>query len=85
MMNEDEIPVSMDDIDDDAQEIIEEVAKELDVDLEEVIMPYHKIDILWEDLSEDEFREHMRETLKMLKQFEQRDTLKGQSISILQK
>ena len=65
-MREDEIPVSMDDINDEAQEIAEEVADDLGVDLEDVIIPYHKIDVLWQDLSEEDFREHIRSSLEML-------------------
>lgn len=49
-----------------AREIAEEVAEDVGVDMDDIIIPEHKLDILWEDLSEEEYREHMRKTFAMV-------------------
>lgn len=65
-MKKQDYPTSLEEIDEDAEEIIRDVAEELEIDFENVVMPYHKLDVLYEDLSEEEFRDHMKKTLKML-------------------
>lgn len=46
--------------------VVEEVAEDLGVDMETVIMPDYKLKGLYESMGEEEFREYMRQVLSVL-------------------
>lgn len=50
----------------DHMQIVEEIAQDLGVEFDDVIMPEYKVKQLYKNMDEKEFRQHMYETLDMI-------------------